>query len=60
MFFFFMGLYFANKNVFHGFGNFIIWLLKSFGNVFKGACMNPVTLSFMYLYVVVVKSTLLS
>ena len=27
--------------MFHGFGNLVIWLWKSFGNIVKGVCMHP-------------------
>ena len=36
-----MGRQYANGNMFHGFGNFVMWLLKSFGNVFKGVGIDP-------------------
>ena len=31
----FMGFQNANENVFHGFGNLVIWLWKSIGNVLE-------------------------
>ena len=31
----------ANENDFHGFGNLVIWLWKSFGNFSKGVCTDP-------------------
>ena len=34
----------ANENVFQDFGNLVIWLWKSFGNIFKGVCTIPESL----------------
>ena len=28
--------------MFNGFGNLVIWLWKSFGNIFEVVCTNPV------------------
>ena len=30
------------ENLFHGFGNLVIWLWKSFGNMLRVVFMNPV------------------
>ena len=37
-----MGFQNANENVFYGFGILIVWLWKSFGNIFKGVRTYPV------------------
>jgi len=37
-----MGLQNANENNFHGFGNLVIWLWKSFGHFSKGVCTDHV------------------
>ena len=44
----FMGSQNVNENVFHGLGNLVIWLGKSFGNIFEGVCTNPVYLQNSY------------
>ena len=36
-----MGLQNTNENVYHGFGNLVIWLWKSFGIIVKGVRMKP-------------------
>ena len=36
----FIGFWNGNKSVFHGFWNFVIWLWKSFGNIFRVVCTN--------------------
>ena len=40
-----MGFQNANEIMLHGFGNFVIWLWKSFGKICKGAGTNPCNLS---------------
>ena len=42
MFFYLYRVSNANKNVFHGFRHLVIWLWRSFGNILKTVCVNPV------------------
>ena len=42
MIFCFHGISNTNENMLHSFGNVVICLRESSGNVFKGVCPNPV------------------
>ena len=40
-FYIIMGFQNVDENEFHGSGNLVLWLWKSFRNIFKGVCTNP-------------------